>query len=100
MVPGVQVTLASLLLQGFPSLLLARLGRSLAVHPWSGNLHHQGDLVDLSLQESPSGLVPQVHPDTHRQREFKKKTESRFIKYCVTFSEGEGRAFTSAAPSL
>lgn len=78
------MTLASLLLQGFPSLLLARLGQSLAVHPWSGNLRHQGDLVDLSLQESPSGLVPQIHPDTHRQREFKRKTEGRFIKYCVT----------------
>lgn len=68
----VQGTLGYPLLQGFPSLLEVQLGQSLAVHPWSGNLHHQVDLVDLSLQESPSALVLQVHPDRHMHEELKK----------------------------
>lgn len=72
-VPG---TLEYPLLQCFPSLLGVQLGQSLAVHLWSGNLHHQGDPVDLSLQESPSGLVPQVHPDRHMQGELTKQKKA------------------------
>lgn len=69
-------TLEYPLLQGFPSLLVVQLGQLLAVHLWSGNLHHQGDPGVLSLQESPSGLVPQVHPDRHMQGELTKQKKA------------------------
>lgn len=76
-------TLEYPLLQGFPSLLVVQLGQSLAVHLWSGNLHHQGDPVDLSLQESPSGLDPQVHPDRHMQWELKQKRQIQRQILCL-----------------